>query len=74
MHFVTTAAWAIFAAASVQAAPQPAQTKLEERDGILYNVFEDLATGAKLSYVENSGVCETTPGSCNMPKSQSVQI
>lgn len=35
---------------------------LEERDGVVHNVFEHAATGAKLSYVKNSGICETTPG------------
>ncbi|EMD84874.1 hypothetical protein COCHEDRAFT_1149798, partial [Bipolaris maydis C5] len=35
---------------------------VEERDGVVHNVFEHAATGAKLSYVKNSGICETTPG------------
>ncbi|KAK7994854.1 hypothetical protein PG990_013627 [Apiospora arundinis] len=34
----------------------------EERNGINYNVFEHASTGAKLSFVNNSGICETTPG------------
>lgn len=33
-----------------------------ERDGVLHNVFEDSATGVKTSFVNNSGICETTPG------------
>lgn len=33
-----------------------------ERDGKTYNVFEHAATGAKLEFVHNSGICETTPG------------
>jgi len=33
-----------------------------ERNGVTYNVFEHSATGAKLEFVTNSGVCETTPG------------
>lgn len=32
-----------------------------KRDGVTYDVFR-AATGAKLEYVKNSGVCETTPG------------
>lgn len=33
-----------------------------ERDGTVYNVFEHAATGAKLEFVKNSLICETTPG------------
>ena len=33
-----------------------------ERDGQNFTVFEHAATGAKLEFVTNSGVCETTPG------------
>ncbi|KAH8673799.1 putative carboxypeptidase S1 [Xylariales sp. PMI_506] len=35
---------------------------IEVRDDVEYNVFEHAATGSKLSYVKNSGICETTPG------------
>ena len=31
------------------------------KDGVKYTIFEHAATGATLSYVTNSGVCETTP-------------
>ena len=34
----------------------------EVSDGINYDVFEHAATGAKLSFVTNSGICETTAG------------
>lgn len=34
---------------------------LEERGGITYNVFEHRDTNATISYVKNSGICETTP-------------
>lgn len=33
-----------------------------ERDGTKFTVFEHAATGAKLEFVKNSGICETTPG------------
>jgi carboxypeptidase D len=33
-----------------------------KRDGVTYNVFEHAATGAKMEFVKNSGICETTPG------------
>lgn len=33
-----------------------------ERDGTNYTVFEHAATGAKLEFVTNSGICETTAG------------
>ncbi|KAK8064528.1 carboxypeptidase S1 [Apiospora phragmitis] len=35
---------------------------IEERDGVSYNVFEHHETGSKMSFVKNSGICETTPG------------
>ncbi|KAI1138282.1 putative carboxypeptidase S1 [Hypoxylon sp. FL0543] len=35
---------------------------VEERNGIHYNVFEHAATRSKLSFVNNSGICETTHG------------
>ncbi len=33
-----------------------------ERDGVKRTVFEHEATGATMSFVTNSGICETTPG------------
>ena len=33
-----------------------------ERSGRNYTVFEHAATGVKLDFVTNSGICETTPG------------
>ena len=33
-----------------------------ERDGQNFTVFEHAATGAKLEFVSNSGICETTKG------------
>ena len=33
-----------------------------ERDGTNYTVFEHADTGAKIEFVTNSGICETTPG------------
>ena len=32
------------------------------KNGVNYTVFEHVATGSKLSFATNSGVCETTPG------------
>ncbi|KAF8859724.1 carboxypeptidase-like protein S1 [Acephala macrosclerotiorum] len=34
----------------------------EERDGVKRTIFEHEATGTTLSFVTNSGICETTPG------------
>ena len=34
----------------------------EVTNGVNYTVFEHAATASKLSFVTNSGVCETTPG------------
>jgi hypothetical protein len=33
-----------------------------KRNGVEHTVFEHEATGAKLDFVTNSGICETTPG------------
>lgn len=33
-----------------------------EQNGIIYNVFEHAATNSTMSFVQNSGICETTPG------------
>ncbi|KAI9675571.1 MAG: hypothetical protein M1822_008924 [Bathelium mastoideum] len=48
----------------VGAAPATQHDKryVVERDGTNYTVFEHAATGAKLEFVTNSGICETTPG------------
>lgn len=35
---------------------------IEERGGITYHVFEHRDTNSTISYVKNSGICETTPG------------
>ncbi|KAI0178527.1 putative carboxypeptidase S1 [Hypoxylon sp. FL1284] len=35
---------------------------VEEQDSINYNVFEHAATSSKMTFVKNSGICETTPG------------
>lgn len=46
------------------AAPAVTHDKISfvERAGVQYNVFEHAATGARLEFVNNSGICETTPG------------
>ncbi|KAI0881425.1 putative carboxypeptidase S1 [Annulohypoxylon maeteangense] len=45
------------------ASPRTANRRyIEERNGVHYNVFEHVATRSKLSFVKNSGICETTPG------------
>ena len=51
-------------AALVSAAPAgPVDRRsFVERDGVNYTVFEHAATGAKLEFVTNSGICETTKG------------
>lgn len=35
---------------------------VEERNGVTYNVFKRAGEASSLSYVKNSGICETTPG------------
>ncbi|KAI0170145.1 putative carboxypeptidase S1 [Pestalotiopsis sp. NC0098] len=59
-------AWTLAtSAAYVLAGSAPGQKDkryIEVRDEITYNVFEHAATGTKMSFVNNSGICETTPG------------
>ena len=61
LSLLTTAA---ACAGLATAAPSIKQDRrsLVERDGVTYTVFEHAATGAKLEFVKNSGICETTPG------------
>lgn len=46
------------------AAPRPVHDRRSviERDGTTYNVFEHAATGTRMEFVNNSGICETTKG------------
>lgn len=32
------------------------------KNGVTYTVFEHAATGARMEFVKNSGICETTRG------------
>ena len=43
-------------------APKVDKRSFVERDGQNFTVFEHAATGAKLEFVTNSGICETTKG------------
>ncbi|KAJ1324037.1 serine carboxypeptidase-like clade IV [Microdochium nivale] len=64
-QFITRAAACILAAGAVPSAAQTARSYRRytaERDDVTYNVVEDEARGAKLEFVTNSGICETTPG------------
>jgi carboxypeptidase D len=57
--------WALLGAPSlVFAMPSGSRDKryTEEKAGTTYTVFEHAATEARLSFVINSGICETTPG------------
>ncbi|KAF4452360.1 carboxypeptidase s1 [Fusarium albosuccineum] len=53
--------WTICLAATAAAIPLD-ERSTEEHDGVVYNVIRHAATGSKLSFVKNSGICETTPG------------
>lgn len=61
-------AWVLAASAGLAlAAPSASPYKVDKRyvevrDDVTYNVFEHAATGTKMSFVNNSGICETTPG------------
>lgn len=45
-----------------QAASSNAKIFKREQNGIEYNVFEHAATNSTVSFVQDSGICETTPG------------
>ncbi|KAH7018015.1 putative carboxypeptidase S1 [Microdochium trichocladiopsis] len=48
---------------TVRAAATPLYKRyVTERDQVTYHVVENEARGAKLEFVHNSGICETTPG------------
>lgn len=50
------------------ASPLPQEASLKnrrsfvEREGTNFTVFEHAATGTRMEFVTNSGICETTPG------------
>ncbi|KAI0126724.1 putative carboxypeptidase S1 [Xylariales sp. AK1849] len=65
--FRGVATWALVAASVGFALATPTSSHKDKRyievqDDITYNVFEHAATGTKMSFVNNSGICETTPG------------
>ena len=64
MRFSTLASAVLGAATFVAAAPTGTLDKRynEVKEGVNYTVFEHAATGAKIEYVTNSGICETTKG------------
>jgi hypothetical protein len=66
MYLRATGLLSLLLASAASAAPASASAEdkrsIVERDGILHNVFEHAATGAKMDFVKNSGICETTPG------------
>ncbi|KAI0106617.1 putative carboxypeptidase S1 [Daldinia grandis] len=65
MRWVLELAVGTFLAASIIAgpiSPSTANKRYPEQDGAKYNVFEHGATKSRLTFVKNSGICETTPG------------
>ena len=54
--------WSASSAATIPVPRANTRDATEERDGVLYDVWEDSASGATVSVVNNSGICETTPG------------
>lgn len=63
MQFKTLIA-AVGLASVAQASPKPAADRaytIQEAD-VHYNVYEHAATASQMKYVNNSGICETTPG------------
>ncbi|KAM0206330.1 hypothetical protein ACHAQI_008431 [Fusarium lateritium] len=51
----------IFLAASLVVA-SPHEQSTEQHGDVVYSVYRHAATRSKLSFVKNSGICETTPG------------
>lgn len=57
--------WILLASASLVAASPVSSTNtrhVEEQDGTTFTVFHHGPTGSRLRYVNDSGICETTPG------------
>lgn len=61
LSYLATAATCAYLTVAAPSIKQDKRSTLEQ-DGVTYNVFEHAATGAKLKFVTNSGICETTPG------------
>ena len=63
MRLLTTCSLQLLLVCAANAIPA-SQNRLSvsEKNGIKYNVFEHGATGGKVEFVNNSGICETTPG------------
>ena len=49
-------------AAPTATAPPESVSNVYTRDGTTFHSFEHEATGARMEFVNNSGICETTPG------------
>lgn len=67
MHFSTRLLAGLLLATFALTSPLPDSTLKDkrsfvERDGTNYTIFEHAATGAKIEFVKNSGICETTSG------------
>ena len=62
MRFTTLLTSAISFGVALAAPAQLDKRYMQEENGVNYHVFEHAATGAKIRYVKNSGICETTPG------------
>lgn len=61
--FLATLGLASLALAAPQSVAEDMHKRyLEERNGITYNVFKRANSKSSLSYVEDSGICETTEG------------
>ncbi|KAH7174267.1 putative carboxypeptidase S1 [Fusarium flagelliforme] len=54
----------LFGSSLVTASPTPPspQQSTEKHGDVVYSVYHHAATRSKLSFVKNSGICETTPG------------
>jgi carboxypeptidase D len=62
MHFFSSFLVTVLYAVGRGLAASPNKRSTIEREGIVYKVFEHGYTGARIEYVENSGICEMTPG------------
>jgi len=64
MHFQALLALPWLALASPAAGDPTLKGKrsFTNQDGVKRTIFQHQATGAEISFVTNSGICETTPG------------
>lgn len=60
--YVAGASWQTPRSIPPRASHSEAKIFKREQNGVTYNVFEHAASNSTMSFVQDSGICETTPG------------